>query len=114
MVVKSGTGKKQSGFLKLKKIKSEPVDILVEAVENYEEDVPDEEEAPIKCVSTVMNYQINCGIQFINFDGRNWRHKADCITLEVILGRCQQGHHQQGYIHNGQQQECGYAHEVGQ
>ena len=31
-----------------------------------------------------------------------------------MLGSCQQGHHQQGYIHNGQQQEWGYAHEVGQ
>ena len=41
MVVKVGTGKKQSVFLKLNKSKSEPVDILVEAVEDYEEDVPD-------------------------------------------------------------------------
>lgn len=80
MVVKVGTGKKQSGFLKLNKSKSEPVDILVEAVEDYEEDVPDKEEVPIKCVSTVMNYQINCGIQFVDFDGRTWRHEADCIT----------------------------------
>ena len=39
------------------------MDALVEAVEDYEEDVPDKEEVPIKCVSTVMNYQINCGIQ---------------------------------------------------
>ena len=69
-----------SGILKLNKSKSEPVDILVEAVEDYEEDVPDKEEVPIKCVSTVMNYQINCGIQFVDFDGRTWRHEADCIT----------------------------------
>ena len=41
MVVKVGTGKKQSVFLKLNKSKSEPVDALVEAVEDYEEDVPD-------------------------------------------------------------------------
>ena len=41
MVVKVGTGKKQSVFLKLNKSKSEPVDTLVEAVEDYEEDVPD-------------------------------------------------------------------------
>jgi hypothetical protein len=61
MVVKVGTGKKQSGFL------NEPVDILVEAVEDIEEDVPDKEEVPIKCVSTVMNDQINCGIQFVYF-----------------------------------------------
>ena len=27
-----------------------------------------------------MNYQINCGIQFVDFDGRTWRHEADCIT----------------------------------
>jgi hypothetical protein len=47
--------------------------MLVEAVEDYEEDVPDKEKVPIKCVSTVMNYIINCGIQFIDFDGRTWR-----------------------------------------
>jgi hypothetical protein len=40
MVVKVGTGKKQSGFLKLNKSTSESVDILVEAVEDYKEDVP--------------------------------------------------------------------------
>jgi hypothetical protein len=62
MVVKVGTGKKQSGFLKLNKSKSEPVDMLVEAVEDYEEDVPDKEEVPIKCVFTVTNYLINCCI----------------------------------------------------
>jgi hypothetical protein len=49
------------------------VDMLVEAFEDYEEDVSDKEEVPIKCVSTVMNYLINCGIQFIDFDGRTWR-----------------------------------------
>ena len=41
MVVKVGTGKKQSLFLKLNKSKCEPVDTLVEAVEDYEEDFPD-------------------------------------------------------------------------
>jgi hypothetical protein len=57
------------------------LDILVEAVEDYEEDVPDKkEEVPIKCVSTFMNYQINCSIYRIDFDGRTWRHEADCIT----------------------------------
>jgi hypothetical protein len=73
MLVKVGTGKKQSGFLKLNKSKSEPVDMLVEAVEDYEEDVPDKEKVPIKCVSTVMNYLINWGIHFIDFDGITWR-----------------------------------------
>jgi hypothetical protein len=41
MVVKDGTEKKQSVFLKLYKSKSEPVDTLVEVVEHYKEDVPD-------------------------------------------------------------------------
>jgi hypothetical protein len=59
MVVKVGTGKKQSRFLKLNTSQSEPVDILVEAVEEYEEDFPDKEKVPIQCVSTVTNYQIN-------------------------------------------------------
>jgi hypothetical protein len=63
MVVKVGTGENQSGILKLNKSKSEPVDILVEAVEYYEEDFPDKEEVPTKCVSTVMNYPTNFGIQ---------------------------------------------------
>jgi hypothetical protein len=54
MLVKVWSGKKQCGFLKLNKIKSEPVDILVEVVEDYEEDVPDKEEVPIECVSTVI------------------------------------------------------------
>jgi hypothetical protein len=80
MVVKVGTGKKQSGLFKLNKSKSKAVDILVEAVEDIKEDVPDKEEVPIKFVSTVMNYQINCGNQFVYFDGRNWRHEGDCIN----------------------------------
>jgi hypothetical protein len=27
-----------------------------------------------------MNYQIKCGIYFIDFGGRTWRHEADCKT----------------------------------
>ena len=76
MVVKVGTGENQSGILKLNKSKSEPVDILVEAVEDYEEDVPDKEEVPIKC------YELSNQLWYsdFDFDGRTWRHEADCIT----------------------------------
>merc|ERR1712002_1257898 len=93
------TGKKQTGFFKSNKSRypmfpcieekikyddygeiiriedflmdtSEPVDELAETVEEYEEDVQDKEEVPTKCVSTTQNFQINCGIQFIDFEGR--------------------------------------------
>ena len=99
IVMKPETGKKQSGFFKSNKSKypmypcveekikyddygeiiriedflmdtSEPVDDLAEVVEEYEEDVHDKEEVPTKCVSTVQNFQINCGIQSIDFEGR--------------------------------------------
>jgi len=42
----------------------------VDVSEEVEEDVPDKEEAPTKCVSSVQAFQINCGIQYIDFEGR--------------------------------------------
>merc|ERR1719341_1637008 len=112
IVMKSETGKKQSGFFKSNKSKypmypcveekikyddygeiiriedfmmdtSEPVDDLAEVVEEYEEDVPDKEEVPTKCVSTVQNFQINCGIQFIDFEGRTDGESIMKLTAQL-------------------------------
>jgi len=110
--MKAETGKKQSGFFKSNKSKypmypcveekikyddygeiiriedflmdtSEPVDDLAEVVEEYEEDVPDKEEVPTKCVSTVQNFQINCGIQFIDFEGRTDGESIMKLTAQL-------------------------------
>lgn len=112
IVMKPETGKKQSGFFKSNKSKypmypcveekikyddygeiiriedflmdtSEPVDDLAEVVEEYEEDVPDKEEVPTKCVSTVQNFQINCGIQFIDFEGRTDGESIMKLTAQL-------------------------------
>merc|ERR1712025_1006252 len=98
IVMKVDSGKKQSGFFKSNKSRypmfpcieekikyddygeiirledyqmdtAEPED-NVDVSEEVEEDVPDKEEAPTKCVSTVQAFQINCGIQYIDFEGR--------------------------------------------
>jgi len=112
IVMKAETGKKQSGFFKSNKSRypmfpcveekikyddygeiiriedflmdtSEPVDELAEAVEEYEEDVPDKEEVPTKCVSTTQNFQINCGIQFIDFEGRTDGESIMKLTAQL-------------------------------
>jgi len=112
IVMKAETGKKQSGFFKSNKSKypmypcveekikyddygeiiriedfmmdtSEHVDDLAEVVEEYEEDVPDKEEIPTKCVSTVQNFQINCGIQFIDFEGRTDGESIMKLTAQM-------------------------------
>merc|ERR1719154_289538 len=112
IVMKAETGKKQSGFFKSNKSRypmfpcveekikyddygeiiriedflmdtSEPVDDNAEPVEDYEEDVPDKEEVPTKCVSTVQNFQINCGIQFIDFEGRTDGESIMKLTAQL-------------------------------
>ena len=99
IVMKADSGKKQSGFFKSNKSKfpmfpcveekikyddygeiirvedflmdtAEPVDEVQDTVEEVEDDVPDKEEVPTKCVSSVQAFQINCGIQYIDFEGR--------------------------------------------
>ena len=62
---------------------SEPVDDLAEVVEEYEEDAPDKEEVPTKCVSTVQNFQINCGIQFIDFEGKTVGESIMKLTAQL-------------------------------
>merc|ERR1719516_37022 len=59
------------------------VDDVAEAVEEYEEDVPDKEEVPTKCVSTTQNFQINCGIQFIDFEGRTDGESIMKLTAQL-------------------------------
>ena len=112
IVMKAESGKKQSGFFKSNKSRypmfpcieekikyddygeiiriedflmdtSEPVDELAETVEEYEEDVPDKEEVPTKCVSAVQNFQINCGIQFIDFEGRTDGESIMKLTAQL-------------------------------
>lgn len=112
IVMKAETGKKQSGFFKSNKSRypmfpcveekikyddygeiiriedflmdtTEPVDDVAEAVEEYEEDVPDKEEVPTKCVSTTQNFQINCGIQFIDFEGRTDGESIMKLTAQL-------------------------------
>jgi len=99
IVIKTDSGKKQSGFFKSNKSKfpmfpcveekikyddygeiiriedflmddSEPVDDVNDAIDDVEDSVPDKEEVPTKCVSSFQNFQINCGIQYIDFEGR--------------------------------------------
>ena len=41
-----------------------------DTVEEVEDDVPDKEEVATKCVSSVQAFQINCGIQYIDFERR--------------------------------------------
>ena len=60
-----------------------PVDDLAEVVEEYEEDVHDKEEVPTKCVSTVQNFQINCGIRFIDFEGRTDGESIMKLTAQL-------------------------------
>jgi len=98
IVMKVDSGKKQSGFFKSNKSRypmfpcveekikyddygeiirledynmdiADPED-KVDVSEEVEEDVPDKEEVPTKCVSSVQAFQINCGIQYIDFEGR--------------------------------------------
>jgi len=112
IVMKAETGKKQTGFFKSNKSRypmfpcveekikyddygeiiriedflmdtSEPVDDNAEAVEEYEEDVPDKEEVPTKCVSAIQNFQINCGIQFIDFEGRTDGESIMKLTAQL-------------------------------
>jgi cleavage and polyadenylation specificity factor subunit 2 len=112
IVMKAETGKKQTGFFKSNKSRypmfpcieekikyddygeiiriedflmdtTEPVDEVAEAVEEYEEDVPDKEEVPTKCVSTTQNFQINCGIQFIDFEGRTDGESIMKLTAQL-------------------------------
>jgi len=112
IVMKAETGKKQSGFFKSNKSRypmfpcveekikyddygeiiriedflmdtGEPVDELAEVVEEYEEDVPDKEEVPTKCVSAIQNFQINCGIQFIDFEGRTDGESIMKLTAQL-------------------------------
>jgi len=112
IVMKAETGKKQTGFFKSNRSKypmypcieekikyddygeiiriedflmdsSELVDELTEPVEEYEEEVPDKEEVPTKCVSTVQNFQINCGIQFIDFEGRTDGESIMKLTAQL-------------------------------
>jgi len=61
----------------------EPVDDVAEVVEEYEEDVQDKEEVPTKCVSTTQNFQINCGIQFIDFEGRTDGESIMKLTAQL-------------------------------
>merc|ERR1711923_287113 len=97
--MKADSGKKQTGFFKSNKSKfpmfpcveekikyddygeiiriedfimdtSDPVDEVHDNVEEQEDEVPDKEEVPTKCVSSVQAFQINCGIQYIDFEGR--------------------------------------------
>merc|ERR1719210_347825 len=49
---------------------SEPVDEIHDNVEEQEEEVPDKEEVPTKCISSTQTFQINCGIKYIDFEGR--------------------------------------------
>merc|ERR1712025_114566 len=49
---------------------SEPVDEIHDNVEEQEEEVLDKEEVPTKCISSTQTFQINCGIQYIDFEGR--------------------------------------------
>ena len=49
---------------------AEPVDHVADVNEEAEDDVPDKEEVPTKCISSVQAFQINCGIQYIDFEGR--------------------------------------------
>jgi len=49
---------------------SEPVDDVNDTIDDVEDSVPDKEEVPTKCVSSFQNFQINCGIQYIDFEGR--------------------------------------------
>jgi len=112
IVMKAETGKKQSGFFKSNKSRypmfpcieekikyddygeiiriedflmdtGEPVDDVAEVVEEYEEDVQDKEEVPTKCVSTTQNFQINCGIQFIDFEGRTDGESIMKLTAQL-------------------------------
>jgi len=99
IVMKADSGKKQTGFFKSNKSKypmfpcveekikyddygeiiriedfimdtAEPVDHVADVNEEAEDDVPDKEEVPTKCISSVQAFQINCGIQYIDFEGR--------------------------------------------
>jgi len=99
ILMKADSGKKQSGFFKSNKSKypmfpyyeekikyddygeiirvedflmdtSEPVDNVVDVKEEVEDVFHDKEEVPTKCVSSVQAFQINCGIQYIDFEGR--------------------------------------------
>merc|ERR1712012_1333231 len=49
---------------------TEPLDSVNDTSEDVDDDVPDKEEVPTKCVSSVQAFQINCGIQYIDFEGR--------------------------------------------
>jgi len=99
IVMKADSGKKQTGFFKSNKSKfpmfpcveekikyddygeiiriedfimdtSDPVDEVHDNVEEQEDEVPDKEEVPTKCISSTQTFQINCGIQYIDFEGR--------------------------------------------
>jgi len=99
IVMKADSGKKQTGFFKSNKSKypmfpcveekikyddygeiiriedyimdtAEPVDHVADVNEEAEDDVPDKEEVPTKCISSVQAFPINCGIQYIDFEGR--------------------------------------------
>ncbi len=99
IVMKADSGKKQTGFFKSNKSKypmfpcveekikyddygeiiriedfimdtGDPVDHVADVSEEAEDDIPDKEEVPTKCISSVQAFQINCGIQYIDFEGR--------------------------------------------
>merc|ERR1712027_45779 len=62
---------------------SEPVDELHDNTEEVEDDVPDKEEVPTKCVTSVQSFQVNCGIQYIDFEGRTDGESIMKLTAQL-------------------------------
>jgi len=112
IVMKSESAKKQTGFFKSNKSKypmfpfveekikyddygeiiriedflmdtAETVDNIPEVTDDYEEELPDKEEVPTKCVSAVQSFQINCGIQYIDFEGRTDGESIMKLTAQL-------------------------------
>ena len=112
IMMKTESGKKQHGFFKSNKSKypmfpcveekikyddygeiiriedfimdtSEPLDSVNDTSEDVDDDVPDKEEVPTKCVSSVQAFQINCGIQYIDFEGRTDGESIMKLTAQL-------------------------------
>merc|ERR1712025_912190 len=112
IVMKADSAKKQTGFFKSNKSKypmfpfveekikyddygeiiriedflmdtAETVDNIPEVADDYEEELPDKEEVPTKCVSAVQSFQINCGIQYIDFEGRTDGESIMKLTAQL-------------------------------
>lgn len=55
----------------------------VDVSEEVEEDVPDKEEAPTNAFLLVQAFQINCGIQYIDFEKNRWPEHHDALQAET-------------------------------